>query len=163
DALQTNAEEDSVHWSAVDAFGLDAPVVAWHREREHAQLAHVVLHVQSRVLGVLCLAFRGNHQPSATSMEVVRILASQAAVAVQITRLAAQAQHAAVAREQERATRLRAAELAEANTALSRLTRLLTSLDELKPFLVGVIRESLRSSGAVSGSVSIYDRAGDAF
>jgi signal transduction histidine kinase len=68
-----------------------------------------------------CITARLTHEmpdPSPARLELVNALANQAALALQMADLAESAKQAAIAREQEKAARERAAELARANAAL---------------------------------------------
>lgn len=71
--------------------------------------------------------------------------------------LARQIQQTAFAREQEKAARSRAAELAKANDALKRSVAHLTTTDSLQSFLVAVLQESIEASGAVTAAVFVYN------
>lgn len=129
----------------------------WHRSSGHPRVLFLPLVVRNRTHGYVELAFRRDRQPSDVQLQVLQVLARQAALAVQLTRLAQDAQHSAVTQEQERAALERAEELGAANEALSRSIARLASHDELQDFLTGLLQESLRTSGASSGGVLLYD------
>ncbi len=111
------------------------------------------MHGRGQKLGYIGLVFPTNAQPSEVTLELIRVLANQAGLAIQMSALARDAEQTAIAQEQERAAQRRALELEQANAAITRTTRWLTSLDEVRPFLEGVLRESIGSCGAVSGAI----------
>ena len=70
------------------------------------------------ILGVMGMAFGSKNDIIERQTELVGGLANQAALAVQLTRLAEEARQTAVAKEREMAAQERAAELAKVNDAL---------------------------------------------
>ena len=134
----------------------------WHHKSGHSRALFLPLVIRNQRLGFIELAFREGHDPSELHLQSVQVLARQAAFAVQLGRLANDAQQTAVARERERAAIERARELAEANEALSRTVARLTSHSDLNDFLLSVTQETMRTVDAASGGVFLYERASHA-
>lgn len=78
-------------------------------------------------------------------------------LAVELTRLAADARDTAVARERERLAQRRAAELSVGAAAISRSLERLRDVEHLDGFLEGVLRELVAATGAVSAGIQLYD------
>jgi GAF domain-containing protein len=135
--------------------------VAYHRARGNKAIRNVPLMVGRRVIGWLGFGFAQAEPPAAWQVELLRALAEQTTVAVELSRLAEEAKEAAAAKEREAATRQRAAELAKANEALSRSINGLTSFQDLQSFLTSVLREAIAASGSVSGAVFVHEPAAD--
>ena len=90
----------------------------WHRDMGHRLIAAFPLRVGGRPVGFLRLGFATAVRPTAAKLEQCRVLAQQAALALQMSRTAARARTAAVAVEHERAARERLGELIAANRIL---------------------------------------------
>ncbi|MDX2240069.1 MAG: GAF domain-containing protein [Leptolyngbyaceae cyanobacterium bins.302] len=73
-------------------------------------------------------------------ISLAETLAYQATLAVQLTHLAEEAKHAAIAREQEKAAQERAAELAKANTAMRQSLDAIAVDSDLNQFINHVLR-----------------------
>jgi signal transduction histidine kinase len=90
----------------------------WHDEMGHRLIAAFPLRVGGQPVGFLRLGFDSVVQPTEAKLEQCRVLAQQAALALQMSRTAAKARSAAVALEHERAARDRLSELIAANRML---------------------------------------------
>lgn len=88
--------------------------------------------------------------PSENLIEVGWVLAQQATLAVRMTRLAEEARHLAIAREQHLAAQERAQELAKSNQALQESIDALGLINNLNDFLPTVLGIIGRTFGAVS-------------
>ena len=91
---------------------------AWHDTMGHRMIAAFPLRVGGQPVGFLRLGFDTLVQPTPAKLEQCRVLAQQAALALQMSRTAAKARSAAVALEHERAARERLGELIAANRIL---------------------------------------------
>lgn len=143
--FETRPEPGRAERIAVDALP-QAP-------REHLQKLGVrsILSLPMLVAGqpagvfVVRLAQDGA-EPEARAVEIAEALVQQAALALQLTRLAEQAKRAAIAREQERAARLREQQLIKASEALKRSVDLLASdpdIDRALGHVLQVITEQI--------------------
>ena len=97
----------------------------WHRRCGHVEAAAVALRSGDRPIGMLGLSFT---EPVAITDEekaLINALADQAAVAIDLARLAEENKQTAVVREREAAARARAAELELHNQALAERDRIL--------------------------------------
>lgn len=118
------------------------------RERNKKHVIAFPLAAGQAVLGVMGLAFGDKSSIAEEQSELVGALAHQAALAIQLTRLADEAKQAAVAKEQEKAAQERAEELARANEALQRSTLQLSSLENVELFVAGVLLEVIKETSA---------------
>jgi len=144
-------------WAATDDPLMPAPIRVWHEAQGHCSAAHVPMWRDGRALGFLGLGFREAAQPSEAKLEMVQVLAQQATLAFELTRLADEAREAAVAREREQAAEARAAELARANAALTRSTARLAEQADLGAFLDTVLVEAAGQAGALSNALFLHD------
>ncbi|MEM9567771.1 MAG: GAF domain-containing protein [Cyanobacteria bacterium P01_E01_bin.34] len=97
----------------------------WHRRCGHVEAAAVTLRSGNRPIGMLGLCFT---EPVAITNEgktLINALADQAAVAIELARLAEENKQTAVVREREAAARARAEELEAHNQALAERDRIL--------------------------------------
>lgn len=149
-------------WVPVDDPLMPADSRAWHEAQGHRSAANVPMFRDGRPLGFLGLAFREPVRPSEAKLEMVQVLAQQATLAFELTRLANEAREAAIAREREQAAQERAAELARANAALTRSTARLADRGDLDAFLGTVLVEAAHQTSACSNALFLYDPAAQA-
>jgi signal transduction histidine kinase len=116
-----------------------------------------------RPIGFLELAYDAGltERPSDSRLDLSRVLAQHAALAVRLSRLADQARQAAIAREQEQAAEDRAAALARVNAALRASSEQLVAIDNLDRYLDELMRAVARVAGASTGCVVILDPGGE--
>ncbi|MBD2463522.1 GAF domain-containing protein [Oscillatoria sp. FACHB-1407] len=114
--------------------------IAYHQQRHHQAVIAVPLFAGAEFLGHLGLAFTHTNPINEQSSELLYALAQQAALSIQLTRLAEEAKQAAIAREQEKSAQERAAELAKANEALKRSVDVLATQTDLNQFIGHVLR-----------------------
>jgi len=103
-----------------------------------------------QLIGMLSVRIAGQHKVDEDDLEFAKSLAQQATLAIELARLAEQAKQTALAMEQEKAARERAAELAKANEALRGCLDALASVPELDEFLGQVMGAMTRQLGAAS-------------
>jgi signal transduction histidine kinase len=103
-----------------------------------------------QLIGMLSVRIAGQHKVDEDDLEFARSLAQLATLAIELARLAEQAKQTALAMEQEKAARERAAELAKANEALRGCLDALASVPELDEFLGQVMGAMTRQLGAAS-------------
>jgi signal transduction histidine kinase len=137
----------------------------WHLATGQTISVGVPLVVGDRPLGLLGLTF----PPGTTAggvgsdrLALAQAMAHQVTLALELTRLGEEARQAAVAREQERAARDRAAELAAAAHALRRTAAALAEKPELGTFLQQVLTEAARHARADFAGLFMLDDAGRA-
>ncbi|GAB4381227.1 MAG: hypothetical protein Kow00121_39230 [Elainellaceae cyanobacterium] len=114
------------------------------------------------VFGDTCcgaLIVRMSREQPITSQQIslAEVLANQATLAVQLTRLAEEAKQIAVAREQERSAQERSAELSKANQSLKRSLDQLSSDRDLNSFLSHILREALGTLDGVDAQIFLYN------
>jgi len=118
--------------------------IAYHYQRNHQAIMGVPLFAGETFLGHLGLAFTHTEPIKEQSSELLYALAQQAALAIQLTKLAEEVKQAAIAREQERATQERAAELKRANDALQTTVSALANRRDLDGFIGEVLHTIAR-------------------
>ena len=142
--------------------GLVSP--AWHRSMGHRIVGVVPLFVGDHVLGFMGPCF--TKQSAVTEARLVQCtpLAQQAALALQLTRLATRAQEravaAAIAREREAAAVERLAQAEQANAALRRVNATLAVGGELPDLLASILEEACTHVGAAGAAAFVLDRGG---
>ncbi|MDE3011097.1 MAG: sensor histidine kinase [Pseudomonadota bacterium] len=145
---------------AVEALRVAIPeAYAYHRSQGHRQLLHLPLRFGGRLLGVTCLAKAQERMPGDVQRDVAAALAQQFSLALELTRKAELAQHAAVSREQERSEQSRAAELARANRILRDTAASVAAATDLRSIATIFMREALRASDA-SAAALFLERSG---
>lgn len=77
----------------------------WHRAHGHREVAAYALLAGDQLVGVLGLAFRAREPLTATDTQLIQTLGQQAALAIQLTRLANDARQVAVLEERTRLAR----------------------------------------------------------
>jgi signal transduction histidine kinase len=137
--------------------------IEYHRQRNHQAIIAVPLFAGEKFLGHLGLAFTHTDPIKEQSSELLYALAQQAALAIQLTKLAEDAKQTAVAklneviaREREEAAQERAAELAKANAVLRGATDRLAGEPSLEAFLGHVLAEACQEA-IESGAIFLYD------
>lgn len=103
-------------------------------------------------IGTLAVRFADERRFSAEEMQLVKALALQATLSLQLARLGEQAKQTAVLEEREQAAHDRAAELAKANSVLQESLAVLASQPELDRFLehvLAAIAEPLHAHSSV--------------
>uniref|UniRef100_UPI0016830CA2 GAF domain-containing protein n=1 Tax=Oscillatoria sp. FACHB-1407 TaxID=2692847 RepID=UPI0016830CA2 len=149
--LEANFEQDShLLWQDVGEH---------HKRRDHVVGIAIPLFIGDEFLGHFGLAFTSKKIINEQNIELLQVLANQAALAIQLTRLAEEAKQAAIAREQEKAAQERAAELVKANEALKRTVSKLSEQPELDAFLNHVLTEAAEQIGACSNALFLYNAA----
>ncbi len=142
--------------------GLEWPgVLPWFKRQGFRQAVVLALMLGERPLGVLGFVFRREAELTDQQGELLYALAAQMALTLEFKRLADATREMAVAREQEAAGLLRAAELARTNEALLRCTELLAEESDLHPFLCALMAETTALTGAKSAGVFSYDDQSD--
>lgn len=119
-----------------------ATFVEYHRLRENRSIRNVPLLVSGKVIGWLGLGFATPDPESTASVDLLRTLAEQMTVAVELARLAEESRQVAVAREREAAAEARAAELSRHYSLLragAEASRLLLSCSDLHTGLQGAV------------------------
>jgi signal transduction histidine kinase/PAS domain-containing protein len=130
--LETNFEQDAhLLWQDVGEH---------HKRHNHVVGIAIPLFIGDEFLGHFGLAFTNKKVIDEQNLELLQALANQAALAIQLTRLAEEAKRAAIALEQEQAAQERAAELVKANEALKQTVDVLATETNLNCFLGHVLQ-----------------------
>jgi GAF domain-containing protein len=103
-----------------------------------------------QLIGMLSVRIAARRQVDDEDLEFAQALAQQAALALELARLAEQAKQTALAMEREKTAGERAAELAKANEALRGCLDALASVPELDEFLGQIMAAMTRQLGAAS-------------
>ncbi len=114
-------------------------------------------------IGMLVIRVARERQITTQQVELAQALAHQATLAVQLTRLAEEAQQAAISREQEKAASERAAQLAKANTTLKKTLDVLATEPELDRALGHVLRVTTEQLGSSSAALWLFNSNLDIF
>lgn len=130
---------------------------AFHYEQGNRAIRLVPMQIGDRLLGWLGLGFAEENPPLGKSFVLLRVLAEQMTMAVELLRLAEAAKQTAIAREQEEAAQERAAELAKANEALKRSLDALAAEPELGKFLAYVVTEIAHQTDACIAYLFLYN------
>lgn len=93
--------------------------VAFHQEYNNRSIRHIPMQISDRLIGWLGLGFAEEDPPMGKSFGLLKVLAEQMTLAVEMLRLSNEAQQTAIAREHERAAETRFTELTQANQAIS--------------------------------------------
>lgn len=145
---------------AVDALRMLMPeAYAYHRSLGHQQVWHLPLRLGGELIGVTKLALAQERPPGEITRDVANALAQQFALALELTRKAEVARHAAVSREQELSVQTRAAELARANRILRDAAARVAAATDLRSIATIFMREALRASDASAGALFL-ERSG---
>jgi signal transduction histidine kinase len=122
DMVQLICRTPGFGWMVVDDPDMVPDITAWHREWQYRSVAHFPLRRGNQLLGSLALAFRTPQRPSAAYLEMVGVLAQQAALALELTRLSdmarRDAEQAATLKERTRIAREMHDTLAQAFTGV---------------------------------------------
>jgi signal transduction histidine kinase len=119
------------------------------------QLVSAPLGIGDRVLGRFTIRLTDDRQLSDEDLDLVQALAGQAAVALDLARLAEEARQAAIAREREAVERSRADALHRANEVLRTLLKRLSEQQDLPAFLGEALTVCAREMGAVGAGIWI--------
>jgi len=128
------------------------------------------IRLDDQFFGQISLAYETtpNFNPEQTAL--VQALSTQAALAIQLTRLAEEAKQAAVAKlneviacEQEKAAQERVAQLARANTTLKKTLDVLAAEPDLDRTLGHILQVTSEQLGSFSSALWFYDPASDRF
>ncbi|HEY1926445.1 MAG TPA: GAF domain-containing sensor histidine kinase [Caulobacteraceae bacterium] len=122
------------------------------------QLLSVPLGLGDRVLGRFTIRLADARQILEEELDLIQALAGQAAVALDLARLAEEAKQAAVGREREAAERDRADAVHRANEVLRAMLERLSEQQDLPAFLGDVLRVCAREMDAVG--VGVWIRRG---
>ena len=125
------------------------------------QLLSVPLGLGDRVLGRFTIRLADTRQMLEEELDLIQALAGQAAVALDLARLAEEAKQAAVGREREAAERNRADAVHRANEVLRAMLERLSEQQDLPAFLGDVLRVCAREMDAVGVGVWIRRGPGD--
>ena len=147
-----------------DADGMLWPeAVSYHQSLKHRSVLHVPMSLGERLIGSLGLAFLHEVRPDPILVGFLQTLAGQAALGVEMARLAEESQGAAIAEEQRRAAEQRASVLSKANAALQRTAASLAGKPDLNSFLVQVMIEAALQVGSASVALFRHDPEADTY
>ncbi len=148
-----NAEGFCVFDVEEDADLFWTGAVEFLRTRGKRKSVAFAIRLDDRFFGQISLAYETLPHFNLEQTALVQALSTQAALAIQLTRLAEEAKQAAIAREQEKAAQERATELARANDALRRGVERLVASGTLDAALDAFLLEALSVAEAASGAV----------
>lgn len=133
---------------------------AYHRRRGHRMIWHAPLRLRAEVVGYLGIGLRDEREPDAGQRETLETLTQQLVLAIEMNRLAGEAQRAAIERDRDIQAQMRAAELMRANDALQATIDVLPTVDGLERFIPAVL-EIVASSFDAPSCAYYEHRSGD--
>ncbi|HEX4741623.1 MAG TPA: GAF domain-containing protein [Caulobacteraceae bacterium] len=125
------------------------------------RLLSVPLGLGDRVLGRFTIRLADARQILEEELDLIQALAGQAAVALDLARLAEEAKQAAIGRERETAERSRADTLHRANEVLRAMLERLSQQQDLTAFLGDALTVCAREMGAVGAGIWIRVATGE--
>ncbi|HEY2048531.1 MAG TPA: GAF domain-containing sensor histidine kinase [Caulobacteraceae bacterium] len=125
------------------------------------RLLSVPLGLGDRVLGRFTIRLTDTRHILEEELDIIQALAGQAAVALNLTRLAEEAKQAAVGREREVAERSRADTLHRANEVLRAMLERLSEQQDLPAFLGDALKMCAREMDAAGAGIWIRRGQGD--
>jgi signal transduction histidine kinase len=145
-------------------YSVAGETALWLYQRGFHKQINVPLNVGERTVGALVVRMHQQFEITPEKVELAWALANQVALVLEMSRLAEEAQQAAVAklneviaREQEKAAQERATELERANDALARTAARLTEQGDLNHFFDELLLETSRQLEADSAHLVVYD------
>lgn len=130
----------------------------------HAQGVHSMLCVPMTAAGEVvggCLVRLTDAAPPPEQIEFARVLAQQATLALLVTRMGQVQQQSALLAERERAARVRAMELDQANAALQRTVSALSAAGDLKSLMEHVLLEAAGVVDARMACILVHEPVQD--
>ncbi|GBO52994.1 hypothetical protein APA_795 [Pseudanabaena sp. lw0831] len=115
--------------------------VAFHQEHNNRSIRHIPMQISDRLIGWLGLGFAEEDPPMGKSFGLLKVLAEQMTMVVEMLRLSNEAKQTAIAREQEKAAKERATELEKINETLRRSLTWLAREENLNNFLEQILLE----------------------
>lgn len=149
---QTIAKTERPSWFTYSEHGHEVTSYAmnWHRAMGHESLLAVPLMLGDRALGFMGLYFDHESAPAQERIELARVFGHQAALALQLARLAERAQQAAVSEE-------RLAQLGRTNEALTHTLDRLVSESSVDTALADMLIAVSQHLGVASSSLWLCD------
>jgi signal transduction histidine kinase len=137
-----------------DGDQLPPALKQWHQLRGTRALAGVPMFLGSEAFGYFCIALRREADGiSAFSLDQLQALVQQAALGLQLARLANAQSKEAVSREQARAAHERSAELVKANEVMNRTGSRLIHASDPDAILPVIVSEACSTMGATEGAL----------
>ncbi len=133
---------------------------AFLREAGVGSMVTVPMVLDDEIVGTFALGIEPGRELSAEDRELVQTIPIQASLALRLTRLADKARLAAVARQEERAARLRAESLAAWRTRMDRAIERLAASPDLDTSLGQVLFEVVQQMRATGGGIWRADADG---
>jgi signal transduction histidine kinase len=145
-------QQESWLWGLTDDASILAPTAREYHESNGARsVAYLPLRRGEACVGFVGFSLRSEHPPTPQQVDLLQSVGSQAALAVEVQRLARANEQASVARERQRLADLRSIELTKANLALQATIDAVThmqSLDDFMPRVVAIVARAFESVGA---------------
>ncbi len=137
--------------------------VGWHKVQGHKAVTCIPMKAGDTPIGFIGFCFYDRTVLTDEQLEFMKALSNQAIVAIQLTRLAEEAQKAAVLQEQEKAAQERAVELAKTNEAIAQTLNALTTEPELDRFLGQILTCIMEQIGADDTHLFLYNDVSHTF
>ncbi|MEM6866972.1 MAG: GAF domain-containing protein [Cyanobacteria bacterium P01_C01_bin.121] len=135
----------------------------WHRRVGHQEAAAVALSAGDRPVGMLGLSFAERASLNQEDFDLIRALADQASLAIQLATLAEEATQSAVLEEREKSARNRVAELSKSNEAIAKSLSTLAAKPQLSAFLGQLLTAIAQQVGADLSHLFLYDESTHTF
>ena len=140
------------------------PELAEYHSRSGEKTAWAtIIRIGARPMGFLGLAFREHREPTPITRETLEALTQQAALALEITRLADENKQAAVLSEREHAAHQRLAELVKTTSALKQTLDIMAFEPDLNRVLGHVLVAITKQLDSPSSALWLFNPASDKF
>ena len=134
----------------------------WHRNRGNRSVVVSPMFVNSKPYGYFGMALAERADDfSKVDLGLIQALTQQASLAIQLTRLADESKHTALAQEREKAAEERTAEITNANKVLRATLDQLSKDQDLQSFPRTILAEAMKHAGARDGLILKFDPQAD--
>lgn len=135
----------------------------WHLKSNEPLAVGIPLAVGDVALGFLGVSFSGRIDISDTALNLAQAFGHQAALTLHMLRLAEVAKQAALAKERERAARMRVRELSTTNDAMKRALDSLSDEPDINRSICSILGSIAMDLGADHGALWLRDPATDTY
>jgi signal transduction histidine kinase len=145
-------QQESWLWGLTsDASVLATTARPYHEALGATSVAYLPLRRGHECIGFVGFSLRSPHPPAPAQVDLLRSVASQVALAVEVQRLVAVNEEASLIRERQRLAELRSVELTKANIALQAAidaVSTMQSLDAFMPRVMAIVAQAFEATGA---------------
>ncbi|WP_103668848.1 GAF domain-containing sensor histidine kinase [Pseudanabaena sp. BC1403] len=135
----------------------------FHREHNNKAIRLVPMQISDRLIGWLGLGFADENPSIGKNFGLLKVLAEQMTMAVEMLRLSNEAQQTAIAHEQEQAAAARVVQLVKANAVLKQTLDVLATEPEIESSLGHVLKVSSEQLDSPSSALWLYNSSTEKF